>query len=318
MRFRGLLSVITTAAIAIPAIVPYAAISSTAAVSDEVSAMEYTAVTKEKSALKYKKYADHVEIVSCDTDAVDVVIPDNIDGLPVTSIGGYAFYACAKLKSIKIPDSITDIGAFSFYKCDSLESVNIPSSVKLIGNGAFYCCSALKSIVLPDSVTDIAEIAFYGCPKLIAVTVMNPKCKIALSNITFSNGYGYIPTKEKYDNYFSGTIYGYTDSTAELYADEYGYKFQALDNKTEPTYSLGDLDGDGHINASDATIILVAYSALSTNEETGLTAQQLEFADVNKDGSIDASDASAVLVYYSYASTGGTMSIEEYYAPKKN
>jgi len=65
-------------------------------------------------------------------------------------------------------------------------------------------------------------------------------------------------------------------------------------------------------------MILVAYSALSTNEETGLTPQQLEFADINKDGSIDASDASALLVYYSYASTGGTMSIEEYYAPKKN
>lgn len=317
MKIRGLLSVITTAAIAVPAIVPYAAFS-TLAVSDNVTAVGFAATAKETSTLSYKKYADHAEIISCHTDATEVVIPESIDGLPVTSIGGYAFYACSKLKSVSIPDSITNIGPFSFYKCASLESVKIPSSVKSIGNGAFYCCSDLRSIVLPDSVTDIAEIAFYGCPKLISVTVMNPKCHIALSNVTFSNGYGYVPEKEKYDNYFIGTIYGYTDSTAELFADEYGYKFEPLDNLTEPKYSLGDLDGDGKINSSDATLILVAYSALATDSDTGLTDKQLEFADVNKDGVIDASDASAVLVYYSYASTGGTMSISEYYAPKKN
>jgi len=50
----------------------------------------------------------------------------------------------------------------------------------------------------------------------------------------------------------------------------------------------------------------MAYSAYSTGDTTDLTEDQLIDADVNFDKTIDASDASIVLVYYSYLSTGGT------------
>lgn len=320
MKVRGLISVITIAAMAVPVIVPYTAISSMAA-TDNTAVITAAAVNAEESALKYKEYDDHAEVVSCNTNAEEVVIPKEYNGLPVTGIGGYAFYACSKLRSVTIPDSITSIGQFAFHKCDKLESVTLPSSVKSIGYGAFYCCNSLKSMILPDSVTDIQEIAFYGCPNLISVTVMNPKCRIALSNVTFSNGYGSKEDKEKaQDQEVSNlcTIYGYSDSTAELYADEYGYKFQSLDNNPAPNYSLGDIDGDGMISASDATEILVAYSALSTNTKPTLNETQMKFADVNGDGHVDASDASDVLVYYSYTSTGGNATIVDYYSSKKN
>lgn len=314
MRVRGILSIITTAAMAVPVIVPYTAISSMAA-TDNVTALASTAVSAEESALKYKEYEDHAEVVSCNTNATEVVIPEEINGLPVTSIGGYAFYACSKLKSVTIPDTISSIGQFAFHKCDKLESVTLPESVKSIGYGAFYSCTSLKSMIIPDSVTDIEEIAFYGCPNLISVTVMNPKCHIALSNVTFSNGYGSKSVKDSAPDDVTGnlcTIYGYSDSTAELYADEYGYKFESLAN-----YSLGDIDGDGMVNASDATEILVAYSALSTNEKPKLNNVQLTYADINSDGSVNASDASDVLVYYSYTSTGGKDKIRDYYSAKK-
>ena len=48
------------------------------------------------------------------TDA-DVVIPSEINGYPVTSIGWGAFENCTSLTSIKIPNSVTSIGENAFY-----------------------------------------------------------------------------------------------------------------------------------------------------------------------------------------------------------
>ena len=39
-----------------------------------------------------------------------VTIPSTINGLPVTSIGNYAFSNCTSLTSVTIPDSVTSIG----------------------------------------------------------------------------------------------------------------------------------------------------------------------------------------------------------------
>ncbi len=40
------------------------------------------------------------------------------------SIGRYAFYNCANIKSVEIPESITSIGMYAFYGCTGLEKVN--------------------------------------------------------------------------------------------------------------------------------------------------------------------------------------------------
>ena len=46
-----------------------------------------------------------------------ITIPDEIDGLPVTSIGNFAFYLCTGLTSVTIPDSVTSIGYDAFAGC---------------------------------------------------------------------------------------------------------------------------------------------------------------------------------------------------------
>ena len=93
-----------------------------------------------------------------------ITIPDEIDGLPVTSIGDYAFRGCTGLTSVTIPDSVTSIGDRAFYLCTGLTSVRIGSSVTSIGNFAFYLCTGLTSVTIPDSVTSIGDFAFRGCP----------------------------------------------------------------------------------------------------------------------------------------------------------
>ena len=69
------------------------------------------------------------------------------------------------------------------------------------------------------------------------------------------------------------------------------------------TRKAGDIDGDGMVNAVDASILLAYYARVSTGDPGGLSDEQKGLADVNGDGLIDAVDASAILSYYSFLST---------------
>lgn len=78
-----------------------------------ITANAYTEGTYEQ--LKYKNYSEYIEITDCDESATSVVIPAEIDGVPVTIIGDSAFKNCKSLTEIVIPDSVTDIGEYAFF-----------------------------------------------------------------------------------------------------------------------------------------------------------------------------------------------------------
>ena len=70
---------------------------------------------------------------------------------------------------------------------------------------------------------------------------------------------------------------------------------------------LGDVNKDGMVDASDASLVLVEYAILSTGGDKTLTGELEIVADVNSDGTVDASDASLILSFYAFLSTGGTI-----------
>ena len=76
-----------------------------------------------------------------------VVIPADIGGKPVTSIGDGAFYN-KSLTGLVIPGSVKSIGDNAFY-VNELTSVVIPGSVKTIGDGAFTD-NPLNSLEIQD------------------------------------------------------------------------------------------------------------------------------------------------------------------------
>jgi hypothetical protein len=140
-----------------------------------------------------------------------VTIPDTIDGLPVTSIGQYAFsfqtsltnltiphgiinienYAfsqCSGLASASIPNSLTNIGVGAFDSCISLASITIPSGVINIGDYAFSHCIRLPSVTIPGGVISIGDAAFSGCTSLISATI--PSSVISIGNRAFSLALG--------------------------------------------------------------------------------------------------------------------------------
>lgn len=96
----------------------------------------------------------------------DVVIPDEICGIPVTGIKDGVFSCCDDITSITIPDSVTSIGNQTFAECNNLVSVKLPSNLKTIGYKTFYMCPKLESITIPDSVTSIGGNAFAFCSSL--------------------------------------------------------------------------------------------------------------------------------------------------------
>lgn len=223
----------------------------------------------------------------------------------VTSIGDYAFNNLLSMESVSIPDSVTDIGSSAFFDCQALTSIDIPDSVTKIGTSAFYDCYSLTEVEVPENVKEIGFGAFQNCEKLKNITFYNPDCVIYDYNATISNSTEYSEDFTTSTVIYDGTITGYADSTAIKYAEKYGYKWAIIDSTT-PSVKLGDVNNDNSVDASDASLVLVEYSALQTGKESTLTATEKIAADVIGDGSIDASDASEILRYYAESSTGKT------------
>ena len=241
-----------------------------------------------------------------------ITIPDS-----VTSIGKCAFFICEKLKSITIPNSVTSIGDSAFYNCQSLQSITIPDTLTRICYETFSGCSSLESITIPDSVTDIINFAFAYCENvksievpdsvtsignwsfnccssLESITILNPDCEIFDSKEVICNGYN-----ENRDPYFNGTIRGYEGSTAQAYAEKYGYKFEPIEEicTAIPIQIVpGDANGDGGIDMSDVVMVMQAYLnpkkyGVNGTSPDRITAEGEKAGDVDGKAGLTANDA---------------------------
>ena len=140
-------------------------------------------------------------IVSYHGSDSHLIVPDEIKGHPVTAIGGRAFFFCASLQVVALPDSLTTIGDLAFGGCQSLSkfivspdhetfatidgalyeknthtlvaypaglkatSFAVPEGTQVLGTGAFFY-STFEEIALPESLTTIGDSAFSYCLSL--------------------------------------------------------------------------------------------------------------------------------------------------------
>lgn len=87
----------------------------------------------------------------------------------ITSIDGFGFSACTKLRSIEIPASITVIKYFNFNGCANLTNIKLPSTLTAIEGMAFANCTSLTQIEIPSNVISIGYAAFSGCSNLTSI-----------------------------------------------------------------------------------------------------------------------------------------------------
>lgn len=102
--------------------------------------------------------------------AGEVIIPEEIEGKKVRTIGYQCFMDCSNVTKIVLPDTITSIEGNAFRRCSRITEITLPKSLKTIGTGAFSQCSGLTDLVIPDEVTSIGEQVFNGCTFLETIT----------------------------------------------------------------------------------------------------------------------------------------------------
>ena len=207
---------------------------------------------RSKNEFDYEIENSSVKITKYLNNDLNVIIPEQISGKPVKTIGKEAFYQNNDTVSITLPQSLTTIENASFYRCYSLTEIVIPKNVNQIGSNPFFRCSSLtkisvesdnafyseingvlfnkdkteliaypegntsKNYTIPDSVKTIAADAFgYHCSYLKKLTIF--------SNVV------------KFPNY---NIFIYPDditlivesgSAAERYAKKYELKFEIVE-----------------------------------------------------------------------------------------
>lgn len=116
-----------------------------------------------------------------------VIVPNEIDGQPVISIGEKAFIntpisevilpkslkailegafeGCKKIKHIDLPDSVEYLGPKCFCKSGIVE-FNCPNFVRIIPSMCFYQCAELRKINLGNQVWKLGHSAFSECSNL--------------------------------------------------------------------------------------------------------------------------------------------------------
>jgi hypothetical protein len=108
-----------------------------------------------------------------------IVIPSNINGLPVTSIGTSRFSYTYTFTNVTIPGSITNIGNFAFTGCSALVTVSLTNGLVSIGANAFQVCSQLASVNIPSTVTNVGSSAFSNDHNLVNLTIEDGVTSIA-------------------------------------------------------------------------------------------------------------------------------------------
>ena len=96
-----------------------------------------------KNAFTYQKAGGEISITGYNGNYSTLVLPSEIDGLPVTEIADSVFAGNTALTSVTIPSGVKKLGWFAFSGCTSLTSVTLPASVESIGYDAFAYCMKL-------------------------------------------------------------------------------------------------------------------------------------------------------------------------------
>ena len=213
-----------------------------------------------------------------------IILTDKLD-----RIGDLAFYGCAKLEEVNIPDGVIQIGEGAFCWNLKLHKINIPSSVTRIEGSAFDS-APLDSIDIPAGVTFIGRNAFWNnrnLKKVYSRPITPPKTNepTAISPYlpflhSADEAILYVP-KGSADAYRASEVFSEFKNIVELEAWQWP---TSISTPTMPTdaYKVYGKDGTLHIVATDKVnqepISVNIYGIGGESIWKGQITQQLEIS----------------------------------------
>ena len=147
--------------------------------------ISYPAASNPLADFKWRLYTHEAFVSHFIGHSSLVIVPDKIQGVPVTRIGHGVFFRCNELSNVILPDTVIEIGASAFNRCYQLKSITIPKGVLIIRESTFFRCYKLKEIIIPDRVHSIKEYAFSRCKSLNDIVI--PKKVNSIERHAFSN-----------------------------------------------------------------------------------------------------------------------------------
>ena len=75
-----------------------------------------------------------------------LVLPAELEGVPVTAIGPSAFQANLELIDLVIPEGVVSLGDYAFQRCPNLTGVSLPATMEEVGLNPFAGCEALLDV----------------------------------------------------------------------------------------------------------------------------------------------------------------------------
>ena len=115
-----------------------------------------------------------IALLRCETSAPQLLLPDELDGLPIIRLGDYVFSArepkqlpegafrlrltsggeelpahdAAALRMVRLPQKALSLGNYAFYGCTGLEALEIGGHLQTVGTDAFMNCFSLRRMTL--------------------------------------------------------------------------------------------------------------------------------------------------------------------------
>jgi hypothetical protein len=104
-----------------------------------------------------------ITIVQYTGSGGDVVIPNTVGTLPVTTVGTTAFYQLSALTGVTFGTNVITIAPNAISECPGLTTVTIPASVTNIGSGPMIDCKSLTTITVSPTnsyYTNVSSVLF--------------------------------------------------------------------------------------------------------------------------------------------------------------
>lgn len=123
--------------------------------------------------IHYQKQEKGIVLTACYGYDSQVILPDEIEGVPIIAIAPYAFSNGEENPEDLVWKSSEDVfeGEKIRLKTTAVTEIHLPKGIREVGRYAFYRCNNLRKLVLSNQILEIGGGALNGCRSLREVEI---------------------------------------------------------------------------------------------------------------------------------------------------